>query len=412
MEPTPPTPAPSPAPASRTAGTDTSASDASAAGAASATSTDSTPRLLRSDAGNEVQARLEGDWTLLALRDRVEALRTELGTLPRSGVRWDLSAVARMDPTGALLLWQAWGRQQPADLQWPTTAAAAMFQAQFARLSAKSGKATRPHRKESPWKLGQTLFHLAEHLIDAIALFGQVVRDCGRMARHPGLVAWSDISAHIYRSGAQALGITALVGVLVGITLSYLIARQLQNFGADIYVINILGISVWRELGPLLAAILVAGRSGSAMTAQIGVMRVTQELDALSVMGISHTVRLVFPKMVALAISLPLVTVWTSSMVLLGGMLAARATLGLDYVQFLQGLPASVPIANLWLGVSKSAVFGVLIAFVACHFGLRIRPNSESLAAGTTQSVVASITMVIVVDAIFAVMFSNVGLKV
>ncbi|WAC72826.1 ABC transporter permease [Roseateles sp. SL47] len=372
---------------------------------------DSTPRLLSSQDGGQVQARLEGEWTLLSLRERVEVLRAELSALPASGVAWDLSAVSRMDPTGALLLWQAWGRQQPDQLQWPAAPAASMFQAQFARLSAKQGKVTRPHRRESPWKLGQGLFNLAEHLIEAIALFGQVVRDVGRMIRHPGLIAWSDISAHIYRSGAQALGITALVGVLVGITLSYLIARQLQNFGADIYVINILGISVWRELGPLLAAILVAGRSGSAMTAQIGVMRVTQELDALSVMGISHTVRLVFPKMAALALSLPLVTVWTSCMVLLGGMLAARATLGLDYVQFLQGLPASVPVANLWLGVSKSAVFGVLIAFVACHFGLRIRPNSESLAAGTTDSVVSSITLVIVVDAIFAVMFSNVGLK-
>ncbi|SEL01246.1 phospholipid/cholesterol/gamma-HCH transport system permease protein [Roseateles sp. YR242] len=372
---------------------------------------DPSPRLLRSQADGQWLARLEGEWTLLSLRERVEALRAELAGLPKSGVSWDLSAISRMDPTGALLLWQAWGRKQPDQLQWPPGPAGSMFQALFARLSAKQGKPARPHRLESARMLGQGLLNMAHHLLDAVALFGQVVQDCGRMLRQPSLIAWRDISAHIYRSGAQALGITALVGVLVGVTLSYLIAKQLQNFGADIYVINILGISVWRELGPLLAAILVAGRSGSAMTAQIGVMRVTQELDALSVMGISHTVRLVFPKMAALALSLPLVTVWTSCMVLLGGMLAARATLGLDYVQFLQGLPASVPVANLWLGVTKSAVFGVLIAFVACHFGLRIKPNSESLATGTTDSVVSSITMVIVVDAIFAVMFSDVGIK-
>lgn len=373
---------------------------------------DPSPRLLSQQDGGQWQARLEGDWTLLSLREHVEALRKELTALPKNGVRWDLSAVSRLDPTGALLLWQAWGRRQPDDLRWPDDdQAAPMFQALFARLGSKQGKPARPPRMESAREFGEGLLTVARHLLDATVLLGQVTRDLGRLIRQPGLIAWRDISAHIYRSGAQALGITALVGVLVGITLSYLTSKQLQNFGADIYVINILGISVWRELGPLLAAILVAGRSGSAMTAQLGVMRVTQELDALSVMGISHTIRLVVPKMAALAISLPLVVVWTSSMILLGGMIAARATLGLDYVQFLQGLPAAVPVSNLWLGLAKSMVFGILIAFTACHFGLRIKPNSESLATGTTASVVSAITVVIIVDAIFAVMFSDVGLK-
>ncbi|MBB3292290.1 phospholipid/cholesterol/gamma-HCH transport system permease protein [Mitsuaria sp. BK045] len=374
--------------------------------------TDPSPRLLREPGeGGRVRARLEGDWTLLALRERVEALRGELGEVPTANVSWDLSAVRRLDPTGALLLWQAWGRRQPEDLRWPQAPMKDMFQALFARLGSKQGKPARPPRIQNVRQFGQGLLNLASHLLDAVALLGQVTRDLGTLARHPNLIAWKDISAHLYRSGAQALGITALVGVLVGITLSYLTAKQLQSYGADIYVINILGISVWRELGPLLAAILVAGRSGSAMTAQLGVMRVTQELDALSVMGISHTIRLVLPKMAALALSLPLVMTWTSCMVLLGGMVAARATLGLDYVQFLQGLPAAVPVANLWLGLSKSAVFGLMIAFVACHFGLRIKPNSESLGTGTTDSVVSAITVVIIVDAIFAVMFSDVGLK-
>ena len=373
---------------------------------------DPTPRLVREAGdGGRVQARLEGDWTLLALRERVEALRGELGDMPKNEVSWDLSAVSRLDPTGALLLWQAWGRRQPDQLRWPPAPLADMFQALFARLGSKQGKPGKPPRAQNVRQFGQGLLNLASHLLDAVALLGQVVRDVGTLVRHPALISWKDISAHIYRSGAQALGITALVGVLVGITLSYLTAKQLQSYGADIYVINILGISVWRELGPLLAAILVAGRSGSAMTAQLGVMRVTQELDALSVMGISHTIRLVLPKMVALSLSLPLVMTWTSSMVLVGGMIAARATLGLDYIQFLQGLPAAVPVANLWLGLSKSAVFGLMIAFVACHYGLRIKPNSESLGTGTTSSVVASITVVIIVDAIFAVLFSDVGLK-
>ena len=165
-----------------------------------------------------------------------------------------------------------------------------------------------------------------------------------------------------------------------------------------------------RELGPLLAAIIVAGRSGSAMTAQIGVMRVTEELDALSVMGISHTVRLVAPKVLALALSLPLVALWTAALMMLGGMAAARVQLGLDPLQFLDMLPRVVQPANLWLGWSKSVLFGGLIALLACHFGLRVKPNTESLGQGVTQSVVTAITLVIVVDAIFAVLFSNVGI--
>ena len=160
----------------------------------------------------------------------------------------------------------------------------------------------------------------------------------------------------------------------------------------------------------MLAAILVAGRSGSAMTAQIGVMRVTEELDALSVMGIPHTLRLVLPKMIALAIAMPLLILWTNSVALIGGMVSAQVQLGIDYRHFASSLPDVVPIANLWIGLGKGIVFGLLIALIACHFGLRIQPNTESLGIGTTNSVVTAITVVIVVDAIIAVMFADIGL--
>jgi phospholipid/cholesterol/gamma-HCH transport system permease protein len=222
---------------------------------------------------------------------------------------------------------------------------------------------------------------------------------------------WREISASIYRSGAQALPITALVGFLIGIVLAYLSGEQLRNYGANVYVINIVGIGIVRELGPMLAAILVAGRSGSAMTAQFGVMRVTEEIDALSVMGIPLAMRLVLPKVIALAIAVPLLVLWTNAIALVGAMLSAKMQLGITYRMFLDTLPVAVPIANFWLGLGKGAVFGVLIALVACHFGLRIEPNTESLGSGTTRSVVTAITVVIIVDAIFAVMFADVGFE-
>jgi len=193
------------------------------------------------------------------------------------------------------------------------------------------------------------------------------------------------------------------------VVLSYLSAQQLRTFGADIYIVNLLGVAIIRELGPVLAAILIAGRSGSAMTAQLGVMRVTQELDAMMVMGIPPTLRLVLPKMIALGIAMPLVILWTDAISLIGGMVAAHAKLGITYHYFLVNLPQSVPISNLWLGLSKGVVFGFFIALIACHFGLRVKPNAVSLGEGTTASVVTSITAVILIDAMFAVMFSDVG---
>ena len=171
-----------------------------------------------------------------------------------------------------------------------------------------------------------------------------------------------------------------------------------------------LGLSLIRELGPVLAAILVAGRSGSAITAQIGVMRVNEELDAMRVMGIAHGFRLVLPRALALAIAMPLVSVWTTLAALFGGMLAANAALDVKPIFFITALPDAVEVANLWLATGKSVVFGIFIALIGCHFGLRVEPNTESLGRGTTASVVAAITMVILVDAMFAIVFRGIGL--
>ena len=197
--------------------------------------------------------------------------------------------------------------------------------------------------------------------------------------------------------------------ILIGVVLAYLMSLQLRQFGAEAFIVNILGISLIRELGPMLGAILVAGRSGSAITAQIGVMRVTEELDAMRVMGISHGFRLVLPRALALAVSMPLVALWTILAALAGGMVAADLTMDITPSYFIQSLPAAVKIGNLVLAMGKSVVFGVLIALIGCHWGLKVEPNTQSLGRGTTAAVVSSITMVIIVDAIFAILFRNVG---
>jgi phospholipid/cholesterol/gamma-HCH transport system permease protein len=234
--------------------------------------------------------------------------------------------------------------------------------------------------------------------------------DLAHLSRHPRDIPWREFSANLYRSGAQALPVTALIGVLIGIVLSYLSALQLKAFGADVFVVNLLGISIVRELGPVLVAVLVAGRSGSAMTAQIGVMRVTEEIDALATMGVSRSLRLVLPKVLALTVAVPLLVLWCSTAGIVGGMVAAKLQMDLSYGFFIEALPRAVPVANLWIGLGKGMVFGVLIAVIACHFGLRVEPNTESLSSRTTTAVVTSITVAILVDAIFAILTRGVGI--
>src|SRR5712691_3292693 len=318
---------------------------------------------------------------------------------------WDIRALESR--AGALLVWRAWGRCRPGRLQLRRE-----HEIFFGACEGAAAVPSSPKRFDplSPViALGRVALDATRHALEIVQLFGQLLIDAVAVARQPLLRPWREFSAGIYSIGAQALGITAMVGFLIGVVLSYLSAEQLRLYGADTFIINILGVGIIRELGPMLCSVLVAGRSGSAITAQLGVMRVTEELDALSVMGISNSLRLILPKVAATAVALPLLILWTSGVALVGGAVSARIELGMSFLQFFAGLPAAVPEVNLWLGVGKGAVFGVLIALVACHFGLRIQPNTESLAAGTTRSVVTSITAVIVADAIFAVIFSDVG---
>jgi phospholipid/cholesterol/gamma-HCH transport system permease protein len=352
---------------------------------------------------------VHGRWSLQSLQPRLRELQAELQRIGADeAVSWDLRSVAQLDHAGAALLWRTWGRRR-----LPRLALKSEHESIFRRLAPSADAPTEARGAQWQrllWLPGFWGARIYAHLRDLVLLTGALAIDFVRIALRPARAPWREISANLYRTGAQALGITALVGFLIGVVLSFLSSNQLKTFGADVFIVNILGVSIIRELGPVLAAILVAGRSGSSMTAQLGVMRVTQELDAMSVMGIPQMSRLVLPKVIALAIGLPLLILWTDAVALLGGMVAAHSELGLSFRYFIDSLPGAVPVANLYLGIGKGVVFGILIALLACHYGLRIRPNTESLGAGTTSSVVTAITIVILVDAVFAVAFRDVGL--
>ncbi|HEX8615201.1 MAG TPA: ABC transporter permease [Telluria sp.] len=362
------------------------------------------------DAGSPQSVVASGTWQVHALAQcgAIKTINATLASLKdKPALVWDLTQIIRLDHIGAQMFWNAWGKKRPQQLQL-----AEKQEELFNRIE-EAGKLQLPRTRESRFNwvmtLGAGMLNFFEHTQGFIRLIGQVVQDIGRFIRHPMTGPWREVSANIFHSGFQALGITALVGFLIGVVLSYLSAQQLRMFGGDMYLVNILGMSVIRELGPLLAAILVAGRSGSSITAQLGVMRVTEELDAMLVMGISHGYRLIMPKVVALAISMPLLVVWTDAMALIGGMVSAKVELNLSARYFLQKLPDAVPLSNYIIGLLKGTTFGMLIALVSCHFGLRIKPNTESLGRGTTTSVVTAITVVILADAVFAIIFSGVG---
>lgn len=367
-----------------------------------------TPRLeLQTDDG-AASVLLLGQWTAARFAERglLGDLQQRVRELQRDAA-WDLRGAEQLDHVGAQLLWDWWGQRRPERLELLGPQGAVLDRVeQFTREPPPKRRRTWTDRYVA---LGEAVLDRLHALGEFVRLAGQLAINTARLARAPHEGPWRDLSGHLYHIGTTALPITALVGFLIGVVLAYLTAKQLRQFGADAYIVNILGVALIRELGPMLAAILVAGRSGSSITAQIGVMRVTDELDAMSVMGISHSFRLVLPRAMALALAMPLISIWTTFSALAGGMLASDIALDITPTFFLRALPEAVQIGNLGLATAKSVFFGLLIALIGCYYGLAVQPNTQSLGEGTTASVVTSITVVILVDALFAIAFQNVG---
>lgn len=375
--------------------------------------------------GGQAWVVLAGDWTLAAMtgegRGRMDVpdqrpeprQRRDLGKLrehlanavPRDA-GWDLSQLHRLDSAGAVLLWQVWGAQRPLGLQADAEALRAIDR--VARAPALPPRENDGHLA-GLLLVGRRWIRAWRIVVGMVSLIGQLIIDTLHLIRHPRDLPFREVTAALHKSAVTALPITGLLGLLIGVVMAYLMGLQLRNFGAETLIINVLGYGILRELGPVLMAVLVAGRSGSSMTAQLGLMRVTEEIDALTTMGISRSLRLVLPKVFALTLAGPLLMVWTSAAALLGGMLAAWLQLGIDMKDFLELLPVAVPFGTVWIGMLKGAIFCGLIGVVACYFGLNVKPNTESLSSQTTLSVVVGISVVIVADAVLAVMTRAIG---
>jgi phospholipid/cholesterol/gamma-HCH transport system permease protein len=245
---------------------------------------------------------------------------------------------------------------------------------------------------------------------DIISFVGRAASAIGRALLHPRHLRLPSISRHVRDTGIHALPIIALLAVMISIVIGYQSVAQLRPYGGEDFMINLVAVSMLREMGVLITAIMVAGRSGAAFAAEIGVMKAREEVDALKVMGLDPLEMLVVPRLIALVITLPLLTFMSDIMGLFGGGLVARFLLDVSPLQYLDRVQHAVAVDDLLVGLIKAPVFGFLIGIIGCMHGLRVSGSAESVGAETTRAVVKAIFVVIVLDALFSILFEKLGI--
>ena len=258
--------------------------------------------------------------------------------------------------------------------------------------------------------LGRSGASTLRDLIEFITFTGRAAASLGQMLLHPGSIRLSAISHHITETGVKALPIVGLLAVMISVVIAYQGVAQLRPYGGQDLTINLVSVSVLREMAVLITAILVAGRSGAAFAAEIGVMQAGEEIDALKVMGLDPMQLLVAPRLIALILTLPLLTFFADVMGLLGGAVMSHTLLNVSFAQYLPRVQEAVDTGDLFAGLIKAPVFAVIITVVGCMHGLRVTGSAESVGIETTRAVVKSIFLVIVLDALFSILFEKVGI--
>ncbi len=358
---------------------------------------------------------LSGHWTargVVNIEPQFAALKSAaLGAATADGV-----GVEAMDSAGALTLHRLLLLRGTAD----AAVSVCGLRPEFARLldlvgqrvAAQHSEAARPALRDPSIveRLGSSTTAVLTEAIALLRFLGEVSMAALGCITHPERIRWRPILFNIRSAGIEALPIVGLLSFLLGVVVAYQGGDQLKPYGANIYIADLLGLSMLREFAPLITAIIIAGRSGSAYAAQIGTMAVTEEIDAMRTLGIPPLEMLVLPKVLALLIALPLLTVFADALGVLGGMFMARAQLGVGFGEFLDRFAKAVSATTLLVGVAKAPVFAVVIAVVGCFQGFRTHGDADSVGRQTTRSVVQAIFLVIVVDALFSIAFSALDL--
>jgi len=363
--------------------------------------------------GERLRVIAGGSWETGAL----SALDGGLRRLAREPVRFaaiDLSAVDSMDTAGAWVLYRTRrdlrARGVAAEFEGVDRSHADLL----ARVEKGDVEQTLVRDELHPVialiaHIGEASLAVLEECASLLSFLGVTVITLGRSIIRPGRIRFTSLVSHIEQVGLTAIPIVGLLSFLIGVVIAYQGAEQLRQFGAQVFTVNLLGLSMLREMAILMTAIVVAGRSGSAFTAQIGTMQVNEEVDAMRTMGLDPIEVLVLPRVFALIIALPLLTVLADLTGLAGGALATVLVVDISLPQFMERLNDAVPLGAFWVGIVKAPVFGFLIAMVGCREGLIVAGSAESVGRHTTKSVVLSIFLVIVADALFSIFFLYIG---
>jgi phospholipid/cholesterol/gamma-HCH transport system permease protein len=362
--------------------------------------------LTRPPGAEASELRCGGKWSIHTIAD-LELRLTDVHW-PESGeIIVDGSGITVLDTAGAWLLHRTVRRRAARGCVVRVQGLRTEFAALLQLLASHEIALDAPIVQPAPWpaRLGRRAWSAVAGTHGYLAFVGESALALLGALRHPRRLRWRPILHNVQTAGVEALGITGLLSFLLGIVIAYQGADQLQRFGANIFVVDLVALAMLRELSPLLTAIIIAGRSGSAYAAQIGTMKVTEEIDALRTIGVGAQELLVLPKVVALVIVMPLLTVYTDVTGMLGGMVMANAKLGVGFDAFVDRLDEAVQPSSYWTGLVKAPVFAVIIALVGCYRGFQVGGSSESVGTQTTLSVVQSIFLVIVADALFSIVF-------
>jgi len=245
---------------------------------------------------------------------------------------------------------------------------------------------------------------------EALAFLGEAALSLARLLRGKAQFRWSDLLLTVQQTGAQALGIVALISFLVGIILAYIGAAQLANFGATMYVADLVGIGMARAMGAMMTGIIMAGRTGAAFAAQLGTMQVNEEIDALETLGISAMDFLVLPRMLALILMMPLLTIYANLFGILGGLFVSVTTLDIGVIEYLHRTQEAVKIRHVMVGLTEASVYGVLVAVAGCYQGIKCGRSSSAVGAAATSAVVSGILLIVIATAFLTVIFNVLGI--
>jgi len=355
--------------------------------------------------------RASGVWTLEHLNE-LEGRLASLRWPDAPALVLEAGPIQAMDTAGAWLLLRTAERLEQSGRRVEIRGLRSDFAGLAKMVSARRGGMEPAKPRPVPGvleRIGRWTVRGVQDGSRALSFIGENTLVLLRSLARPGRIRWGDLLSNLQAGGFNALPITGLLSFLMGIVIAYQAAEQLRNVGANIYIVDLVGISMLREIAPLVTAIIVAGRSGSSYTAQIGTMKVTEEVDALRTLGISPLELLVLPKTLALVIALPLLTVFADVTGVFGGMIMARTQLDVRFTEFTARFRDAVEVKHYLIGIGKAPAFAVIISLVGCYQGFQVRGGAEAVGRHSTISVVQSIFLVIVMDALFSIVFNWAG---